>query len=717
MRKPIVPNLLAGLKTPMLWVLWLWILMPSLVVMIREPTSYLRIDLPVSLKILPTLVFATIAISSAWFLLWMSAKGWLAKCVFLIFTFLMVLHGIFAVVYIFLAGKKFGIEDFLILKNNVGFLFWYLVQTEPAVLIGILGILLVAGFFTWLHFRLVKANSGHQEWGLSGLIVFLGFLGLNVSGLIIGAWSTPQNISPKKSQESYSYLAWSFKALTEIHPLLACLDTLVPTKLAVELNQSHLGGPILTPDAYGRMLRKDLQKMDFRNIVVVQVESMRFDLIGKKVTGGTVMPFVSSLAATSLNFTRAYANSSHTSYAELCAPLGLYPLRSTLPFFYRKYDLQPRFMLHDLLKPFGYHTMLFSSQYEEWSGMDSYWKTLGLDKYFDSDSIIQAHNPDSSDIGFFAMLRNKQQYAGNIDDAVTVAEFLSYLDTGAVDGKPFLVFFFLENGHFPYPLPKDFKGPFQPSNIDFPASVMHFPKHKLSIVRNAYWNAMSYMDVQLAKLYRGLVERGLEDKTIFVILGDHGEDLYDSGFATHAESLSDPVIHIPLIIHGKRLDPRVVKQPTSQVDIAPTLLGLLGLAPFPGHQGTNVLRLGEEEAYRRPLFFHANAILNQDGILVWPWKLLIDRKSNQLKLFNLEWGELTVGDQQGNYPKIVETLKGCLDDFRNKQLRYYAEEKFFRHFFPPKFKAVDLLWPQTGQRVLSSREVIIENTSMGNTAP
>ena len=78
-------------------------------------------------------------------------------------------------------------------------------------------------------------------------------------------------------------------------------------------------------------------------------------------------------------------------------------------------------MLHDLLKPFGYRTIFFSSQFEPWGGMDSYWKTAGLDKYFDSTNVLSGAK-NSLALNFFDFLWNRQHYAGNVDDAVTVGK-------------------------------------------------------------------------------------------------------------------------------------------------------------------------------------------------------------------------------------------------------------------------------------------------------
>ena len=127
--------------------------------------------------------------------------------------------------------------------------------------------------------------------------------------------------------------------------------------------------------------------------------------------------------------------------------------------------------------------------------------------------------------------------------------------------------------------------------------------------------------------------------------GDHGEDLFDSGFPTHGRNLADSVLHIPLIIQDKKRPARIVDVPTSQVDVAPTLLGILGLDPFPGHQGLDVLNSPSDLLRDRPIFFHSNGFGQHDAVLLWPWKLSMDVETGEIHLYNLEWGELLGGEQ------------------------------------------------------------------------
>ncbi|HOX25712.1 MAG TPA: sulfatase-like hydrolase/transferase [Candidatus Krumholzibacteria bacterium] len=92
---------------------------------------------------------------------------------------------------------------------------------------------------------------------------------------------------------------------------------------------------------------------------------------------------------------------------------------------------------------------------------------------------------------------------------------------------------------------------------------------------------IAHVDAELGRLLARFAEAGLRDRTVIVVVGDHGESLGEHGEPTHGLFLYDSTVRIPLIFAGaaldgraRRLDDRVV----SIVDLRPTLEDLLGLA-------------------------------------------------------------------------------------------------------------------------------------------
>jgi len=664
--------------------IFFWIFGLPFSISVFHDQSYLRLNLPWNLKLLVTAIFLTTASLLTFVLIWLGSRSSIGRLLSTLCFFCLIVQAMFSTLYVGSTGKRLSMSELLLLKRDSGFMFWYFVQNETHVLAGLLLICIAAGWLARLTCKFIETQAG-RTWIPLGIKSSVAGLGLSLAMLGLACWQNHEAISPTRFYEGASFAEWSWRALKGLAPSLEWTEYAIPPSWVNPLMPSYHGEPLVSPELYRRKEAKHVPPA-LRSIVVVQLESVRFDVIHKTIGGVPIAPFLSALANQGLYFTRAYANSSHTNYAALCAPLGTYPLRSRFPFLYRKEDPQPHVMLHELLKKFGYRTLFLSSQYEEWGGMDAYWKTDSMDHFLDSSDFARTEAG-----GWLDFFRMRRRFAGNVDDSITVGKFLGFLKTSRLNDEPFLAFVFLENGHFPYPLPGDYKGPFQPATFDFPASYLDFPREKASILRNAYWNAVSYMDCQMRRLYQGLNDSGIAEDTILVVLGDHGEDLFDSGFPTHGRNLADSVLHIPLIIQDKKRSATTINVPTSQVDVAPTLLGMLGLNSFPGHQGLNVLDDSSDLLSNRPIFFHSNGFGQHDAILLWPWKLSMDVETGETHLYQLEWGELQGGEQRQNYPAIVDRLTRCLLQFRKGQLSYYSHEELYKSYFPPRPTLVDRL--------------------------
>src|SRR5262249_29472187 len=84
---------------------------------------------------------------------------------------------------------------------------------------------------------------------------------------------------------------------------------------------------------------------------------------------------------------------------------------------------------------------------------------------------------------------------------------------------------------------------------------------------------------QLTRVLQFLKDRQLQDRTLIVIAGDHGEGLGEHGEEEHGNLVYDTTIRVPLVViaSGKCRAGHRVAQPVSLVDVAPTLLDMLGL--------------------------------------------------------------------------------------------------------------------------------------------
>ncbi|MEC8425484.1 MAG: sulfatase-like hydrolase/transferase, partial [Myxococcota bacterium] len=92
----------------------------------------------------------------------------------------------------------------------------------------------------------------------------------------------------------------------------------------------------------------------------------------------------------------------------------------------------------------------------------------------------------------------------------------------------------------------------------------------------AYRASVARMDSDIAAVLAAQEARGRLDKTVIVLVADHGESLGDNGEMLHGGGYFDGVVRVPLIIKVPGLAPRVIEELVSQVDLAPTMLELVG---------------------------------------------------------------------------------------------------------------------------------------------
>jgi len=105
-----------------------------------------------------------------------------------------------------------------------------------------------------------------------------------------------------------------------------------------------------------------------------------------------------------------------------------------------------------------------------------------------------------------------------------------------------------------------------------------------------YDGEIAYVDGQLGRLLDGLERGGSHRETLILVTSDHGESLGEHGESTHAYTLYDAVLRVPLILAGPGVPRgRVVESVVRTVDVAPTLLALAALPPLAEADGEPLL--------------------------------------------------------------------------------------------------------------------------------
>ena len=122
-----------------------------------------------------------------------------------------------------------------------------------------------------------------------------------------------------------------------------------------------------------------------------------------------------------------------------------------------------------------------------------------------------------------------------------------------------------------------------------------------------YFGEVAYTDELIGRLEAALGAAGKND-ALWVITGDHGEALDDHGEATHGLFVYDATARVPLILWAPGRVPAGKREFARLVDIAPTILQLVGITGTAGMDGRSLLtpQTGGEFAYVETLYAHLN---------------------------------------------------------------------------------------------------------------
>ncbi|MHB8381199.1 MAG: sulfatase [Candidatus Binataceae bacterium] len=151
---------------------------------------------------------------------------------------------------------------------------------------------------------------------------------------------------------------------------------------------------------------------------------------------------------------------------------------------------------------------------------------------------------------------------------------------------------------------------------------------------NRYLNAIHGDDALVGAVADALTRAGMADDTLLVVTGDHGEAFGEHGNRTHGFTVYDEETRIPLLIANPKLFANPVRSAVlgQQIDIAPTILGLLGITPPGAWQGTSLL--GGARTNRVYLF--ASNAGDRWGLVDGKLKYIFDGNSPKAEVYDLD---------------------------------------------------------------------------------
>jgi arylsulfatase A-like enzyme len=110
--------------------------------------------------------------------------------------------------------------------------------------------------------------------------------------------------------------------------------------------------------------------------------------------------------------------------------------------------------------------------------------------------------------------------------------------------------------------------------------------------KGTYLAAIRWVDDSVERLRRKLERDGFADSTVMVFASDHGEAFGEHRKRGHAYNVFTPVLNVPLVVRFPfALEPVRVRTQVRNLDIAPTVLDIAGVAVPESFEGESLLPL------------------------------------------------------------------------------------------------------------------------------
>jgi len=403
-----------------------------------------------------------------------------------------------------------------------------------------------------------------------------------------------------------------------------------------------------------------------RNLLLVTVDTLRADHLGAYGYVRPTSPRIDDLARRGLLFREAETVQSATWPALTSLYTGLHP--SAHGVIWNGWKPRARFVtLADLLHSRGYDTSAFLANMKgtEHPGFSRLFLARGAD---------QAE-----------------------EDRAATAAAIAQLER--VRDRPFFLWLHLISPHADYapPSPYDAFAAAAGSSVGGRVTELVAARERgvkltaadVAHVVGLYDGEIAYVDSEVGRLLDALRGHGLEERTLVVFAADHGEDLHEHNrYFFHSPSMYSSSLRIPLIMALPGVLPRggETDHPASLVDVAPTVLGLLGLPAPSSFQGVNLLPGGAVPARpaRTAVFSETSGRIFSVSTPEWrlvynPERLVPEAPGGpypigRTELFDRRRDPREQGNVAALHPEVVQALVAEVEAWRRRDLREGAAD-------------------------------------------
>ena len=346
--------------------------------------------------------------------------------------------------------------------------------------------------------------------------------------------------------------------------------------MILKVRQFLAGLLILWPSSV--ILREVAPPPRLPSIVVVTVDTLRSDRLSGYGYSLATSPNIDRLMNRGMRFTKARTVEPLTNPAIISMLTSLHPHQHGAT----RNGVRPReglISLPKILSVHGYETAAFVGN---WTLRD---RLSGLAEHFDLYEEVLTRNRW---LGLF----RSEATAGDLTE-----QALAWLDrhNRSSGGTPFFLWVHYAEPHAPYHYQKDF------------AERLGFSKVSGNLRGNRYDTEVAMVDHHIGRLLEGISAVVPPSRTLTVFTADHGESLGEHGNWGHGRHLYDVSLRIPMALTWPGvIGPGQIDASALNIDLPPTLLGLVGLEPatdFGGFDWSPVM-VGDETCPTERITFH-----------------------------------------------------------------------------------------------------------------
>ncbi len=440
----------------------------------------------------------------------------------------------------------------------------------------VVSLLMITGFFLAGNLTLPVFDNTHSGTLFQRLLVFLPLLALAA----IACRGTLRSGPPLRWGDAYhsTHLFANHLALNGIYTMIkALLDAkkqksrkkwlaAMPKAAALEKTKNLLlqpGDNLINPDSLE--LKREHQpaatNSKLKNVVVIMMESFSAQHIGALGKPGRITPEFDRLAGKGVLFDHFFSNGTHTHQGIFAALAGFPNLPGFETLMQQPQGATAFSGLAKLLNKRSYQSLYTYNGDFAWDNQEGFFRNQGMTKFigrFDYD------NPDFIDptwgVSDNDMFNRAHQELENLDRK-----------------KPFFAILQTLSNHLPFTIPE----PLPIAKVSGHGSL------------DGHLTAMRYADWALGQFFAKAQASSYFNETLFVLLGDHG-------FCVPQQLTDIDLLrfHIPLLLLAPGLQEQFGSRRSivgTQVDIVPTIMGLLGKPFIHNCWGRNLLNVAADD--------------------------------------------------------------------------------------------------------------------------